>query len=295
MASGCATERGQGKKMAFTLLVLLVAPSCAEFLPKHIALANFNGRGPFDVNQNSSFCLTSNVSSLVDHEGEEGLFAKCDLPPGTLLGEFKGKHYNTPWQVPNDGLFAWKIPRCDGKILRRIDTEAWHTCGDNGYDYVDAEDLDDPHSNPLRFAQQARSAAQKRHVNVDIFIANHRIFYYATQGIETGKEIVVRADAQNWAHARGWHAGMDNSQGDDAPHGFGSGSSAHAQLAPEPVVKVHRAIAQTSSTHKTIQAQRSAPVSEATPVKVPVEPALQPPAASAMVNGGISAAPVWND
>jgi hypothetical protein len=265
------------------LLVTLVTSSYANFMPKHIALARFNG--PLDLTQNSSFCVSTNVSSLIEHEGEEGLFAKCDLPAGTMLGEFKGKVYSTPWQVPNDGLFAWKIPRCDDKVLRRVDAEAWRTCGDNGYNYVDAENLDDPRSNPLRFVQQARSSQQQRNINVDLFIANHRIYYYTTQPIETGKEIVIRADAQNWAHARGWHAAMRvPSQSDDAPHGFGSGSSAHSR--PDAVaatLKVPRAVTQTGVKHKTVQAHKVTPVVE------------EPPARTAVTAGGISAAPVWND
>lgn len=275
------------------LLVSLVVSSYANFLPKHIALAKFDGPGPFDLSQNSTFCLTTNVSTLVQHEGEEGLFAKCDLPAGTMLGEFRGKVYSTPWQVPNDGLFAWKIPRCDDKVLRRIDTEAWRTCGDNGFNYIDAETLDDPRSNPLRFVQQARSPEQQKQVNVDLFIASHRIFYYATQAIETGKEVVVRADAQNWAHARGWHAGMDSaSQSDDAPHGFGSGSSAHSHPDVVPSsLKIHHAVAQTSSTHKTVKAHDVTPVPEAAPVKA----AMDAPAATVITAGGISAAPVWSD
>jgi len=274
--------------VANLLLVTLVAGSFAHFMPKHAALVHFNGKGPFDLTQNSSFCLESNGSSLVEHEGEEGLFAKCDLPAGTLLGEFKGKVYSTPWQVPNDGLFAWKIPRCDDeKILRRVDTEPWRACGDNGYNYIDAETLDDPRSNPLRYVQQARTPVQKNQVNVDMFIANHHIYYYTTKAIETGKELVVRADAQNWAHARGWHAGMDRaSQSDNAPHGFGSGSSAHSAAS----LTVPRAAAQTSSAHKTVQAHVTAPVAKVSPVKV-----KEAPAAPAKVGGGISAAPVFSD
>lgn len=270
-------------------LVLLFTGSYAAFLPKHIALANFNGH--FDVNQNSSFCLTTNSSNLVDHEGEEGVFAKCDLPAGTMLGEFKGKVYSTPWQVPNDGMFAWKIPCCDGNLLRRVDTEPWRKCGDNGFNYIDAETMDDARTNPLRFVQQARPA-QKEQVNVDLFVDNHKIYYYATKAIDTGKEVIIRADAQNWAHARGWHAGMDGpSQSEDATRGFGSGSSAHSHLAAVP--EVPRAAAQTGSKHKTVQAHKVAPVTEASPVKA--EAAVEPPVAAAVTAGGISAAPVWND
>lgn len=185
----------------------------------------------FDLSQNASLCLGTNASRLAG--GEEGLFASCELAAGTLLGEFKGKEYTTAWQVPNEGTFAWKIPSCIDehiKVLRRVDVDAWSNCGVNGFKFIDAASFDNPKLNPLRFVQQAQTQQQRKLVNVDLFIADQHVFYYTTQAIHEGSELLIGADRQSWAHARGWHAGIE--PGDEA----GSEKPVHhiPRISPEP-------------------------------------------------------------
>lgn len=145
-----------------------------------------------------------------------GLFSECDLPAGTLLGEYIGKVYSTAWKVPNDGAYTWKVPACDDdRVLTRADQVAWDTCGNrNGFVYIDAQDIDrvrGSHANPLRFVNGAAKLEQRHLVNVDALLRSRRVFYFASRPLNRGDELVIDYGPQYWLHL--------NAQGpdDDAP------------------------------------------------------------------------------
>lgn len=287
--------------MFATLLAL------ASILPGAFALAVTKQRAPsasdegsVDLVHNASFCLSNNASTLVD-DGQEGVFATCELPAGTLLGEFRGKTYTTPWQVPNDGAFAWKIPVCghgDTKVIRRSEQEAWYSCGSsNGFNYIDAADVQDTHSNPLRDVQHAKSQAQRKQVNTDLFLADRRIYYYTTNLVKKGEEIIIGADLQNWAHARGWHAGTDP-EGEEAPASWGravstSRDSHPARAAPARAAPAHvtpgavpRTVVQTKTSRQLSQNTAANGIRAKAATKRQVK-------APQVKMGGISQAPVF--
>lgn len=149
---------------------------------------------------NSSSCLEVRKSALSG--AGDGCFALCDIPNGTLLGEYKGKTFMTSGKVPNDGAYTWKVPACDDSltVLTRQDVAAWATCGNrNGFVYVDAADLSDHKFNPLRYVNGAWSKEQRMGVNVDAVINDRRVYYFASKSVSKGAELVIDYGPQYWA------------------------------------------------------------------------------------------------
>lgn len=149
---------------------------------------------------NSSTCMSVRKSNLVG--AGDGCFAACDIPGGTLLGEYKGKTYMTSGKVPNDGAYTWKVPACDDAttVLTREDTEAWATCGNrNGFVYVDAAELNEKADNPMRYVNGAWSKQQRMGVNVDAVINDRRVYYFTSKTVSIGDELVIDYGPQYWA------------------------------------------------------------------------------------------------
>lgn len=153
----------------------------------------------FDLN--SSACVEVRKSTLPG--AGDGCFALCDIPNGTLLGEYKGKTFMTSGKVPNDGAYTWKVPVCDEvtTVLTREDIDAWATCGNrNGFVYVDAADLPEHKFNPMRYVNGAWSKEQRKGVNVDAVINDRRVYYFSSKSVSKGDEMVIDYGPQYWAH-----------------------------------------------------------------------------------------------
>jgi len=233
-ASATKTRRGQTLELEWESSPLLNASNAG----------NASGEDTFRVDSSPDprktwSCLEVRPSKIKG--AGRGLFATCDLPSRTLLGEYRGKRFELPefraprWSDPGaheleaDRAYIWKVPKCKAplaalKVITRVDEEAAHRCSDlNGFVYVDAFPLDEPKENPMRFVngvqwlrdQKAPSGPQQE--NVDAFFSDDRVWYYTKTAVATDQELIVDYGKSYWADSSDAHSRDDFESDSDWP------------------------------------------------------------------------------
>ena len=102
-----------------------------------------------------------------------GLFAAADLPAGTRLGEYTGRRTKSE---PRDPSYTWRV-------------NIYHPNGTFSHpEYVDA--LRTP-TCILRYANGARTPAQRRRINAEMYQHRGRVYYKTTKRVRRGTEIII--------------------------------------------------------------------------------------------------------
>ena len=110
----------------------------------------------------------------------KGLFAATDLPAGTRLGEYTG--HRTKAQ-PRNGNYVWEV-------------NIYHPNGSfSHHEYVDARRTP---TCILRYANGARTPAQRRLINTEMYQHRGRVFYRTTKRVRRGTEIIVDYGEEYW-------------------------------------------------------------------------------------------------
>lgn len=109
----------------------------------------------------------------------KGLFATKNLKKGTKLGEYYGKRLSTAqYSKSVNKNYAWKITY-KGKNI-----------------YVNAHLR--VANNPLRFVNGAKTKAQKKKINTEMYVYRGKVFYRTTKSVPAGEEFIVDYGLNYW-------------------------------------------------------------------------------------------------
>mmetsp|Transcript_11014 Transcript_11014/g.19966 ORF Transcript_11014/g.19966 Transcript_11014/m.19966 type:complete len:229 (+) Transcript_11014:69-755(+) len=170
-------------------------------VPSEVAVQVGLGADPAD----SWKCLTVRRSTIPS--AGQGLFATCNLTSHVLLGEYLGERFvmgerGANQRLASDWAYTWKVPRCKAAksapvAIGRMDKHLAHSCSDaSGYVYVDAKPME--HGNPLRFVNGAHDATEQELLNVEVFFADDRVWYYTSRNVSAGSELFTNYGKKYW-------------------------------------------------------------------------------------------------
>lgn len=221
-AAASRTSPGSSSSVASKKLNASRAPSSSSLPEMYKVDGTPDPKGNFK-------CLEVKTS-LIPGAGM-GLFAKCDLPNSTTLGEYRGERFQigmrgSAQQLTKDWSYIWKLPKCDGgldTVITRQDKVHWHECSnEHGFLYVDAFPLRE--NNPLRYVNgvnttartegSEKKAKEETSANVDAFFAADRVFYFTTKPMKVGEEFLVDYGANYWRKAKTGNTDEDMDGGD---------------------------------------------------------------------------------